>query len=301
MNIFDEVTMVEVDISKCTPEEKEKLIKEGFGDPEYFNNDVILSLQEIEDLGLEAYANYESSWIDGDELRLALTNSLGNECPYYLVFASGCTWDGKSGYTFCDDIVDTVARNYEISLYIDDPKPQNNIIKCTEASHDVPTGSTTYILGLTNEEYNLLKEYNFKQIEEYVEDRFNLEQNREKIAERIEKFMFTPEYDGYTKLNTTPFDTACNIFNIVYSDIYEKSWRKDEIIEDLKEPELQRDLMENLEMLRQEYQDRAVKDDSGLDHDHLVDELTDIIENDMPKILSQSIEYDNLEDFDLTD
>lgn len=303
MNIFDEATLVHTDISECTKEEKKRMMEYGF-DSEFLESDnIVLSYQQVNDLHLEN-AIYEQSCIDNDILESILMENLG-EAPHYLVFASNCTWDGKSGYKFCDNLLDTISRDYDVSISIDDPRPQNTIIKCRESSHDVPTGGTTYILGLANEEYDLLKEYNFEQIEEYVENRFNLEQNREKIAEKIEKFMFTPEY-SYCTNEITPIDTLSDMFNVVYPDLYKEGWKKESILEDLNDRELLEGLIDNLSTLKEEYKDRAAsieEDGSEIAPDDIamVKELEDILENDIPKVSSQLIEYDNLEDFDLAD
>lgn len=123
-----------------------------------------VSSANIEKYNLE---DYVKDYDEYDEVLLGeyLIDKIG-KYPHYLVFASGCRWNGASGYTICDNILKTVSRDYDISLYED--KPLKNGYAFTESSHDVPMGSTTYIIGLTEQEYERLEDAEFNEVEEFV-------------------------------------------------------------------------------------------------------------------------------------
>lgn len=166
MNILESCTHYAIDLLKLfeIDPKKAKEIMSDYGldaDTHYF--DALGT--DLDDFPTEVI-DYNSAEFDNDELEELLISYLGNH-PHYLVFASGCRWNGASGYKFCENIIDTVARNYDVTLdlqeYIDD-----RAIKCREASHDVPMGSTTIIVGISEEEYDDLSEKEFKDVEDFA-------------------------------------------------------------------------------------------------------------------------------------
>ena len=96
------------------------------------------------------YDEYEAK----DELSYYLPES---ESGHYLVLACGVRWNGANGYTIVDNVLDTIYRDYENTVYLEEVK--NGVAICKEYSHDVPMGNTTYIVALTNDEYEQMLEW----------------------------------------------------------------------------------------------------------------------------------------------
>lgn len=148
--VLDACTLYDVDLLKVNSETYEEISMEFNLDADHTT--LNMSLVDIERYKIPENAiDYDS--FDFDECMLeSLLEEIIGKYPHYLVIALGCKWNGASGYTFCDDITKTVARDYDISLSIE--REGNGAIECLESSHDVPTGSTTYIVGLDEDEYN---------------------------------------------------------------------------------------------------------------------------------------------------
>lgn len=168
INILNSCTYYSVDISNFKKELKDKLIYElGLNGDETF---ITLDLDTIYDwdIPLEA-VNWDTEDIDEVELEELLLDLIG-KFPYYLVFAQHCTWNGSSGYAFVEDIKKTVYRNDEANIVLNEEG--KGCIKCTESSHDVPGGQPTYIIGLTEKEYNKVKKMSFEEVEQYAISKF---------------------------------------------------------------------------------------------------------------------------------
>lgn len=173
LNILDSVTYYDVNLNKVDDEIKQKLA-DDVGDLDIKDSDepdwLNMTLHDIDRYGINSDAvDWESGEFMEDELEWLLESYL-NSHPHYLVFASGCRWNGASGYTFCEKITDTVKRPYEISLVLEEQG--ESCIKCIESSHDVPTGSTTIIVGLTEEEYERLEDADFSEVEKFAMSKF---------------------------------------------------------------------------------------------------------------------------------
>lgn len=169
LNILDSVTYYSVNLEKVDSEIKKKMDEEyGSLDGETF---LSISMHDIDKFNIDYDAvNWDSSEFMDDELEWLLESYLNNH-PYYLVFASGCRWNGASGYKICSDIKDTVYRGYDVTLILEEQG--KNCIKCRESSHDVPMGSTTIIIGLSNEEYEKLEDAEFDEIEQFAMSKFS--------------------------------------------------------------------------------------------------------------------------------
>ena len=172
LNILDSVTYYAVDLTKVDTEIKKKM-EEDFGslEEENLGNQYLsMTMHDIDKFNIDYKAvNWDSSEFMEDELECLLESYL-NKHPHYLVFASGCRWNGASGYKFCDDIKDTVYRDYEVTLTLEEHS--ENCIKCRESSHDVPMGSTTIIRGLSKEEYEKLEDAEFAEVEQFAMSKF---------------------------------------------------------------------------------------------------------------------------------
>lgn len=162
IDLFEQCTTYKINLDKCSTEVKKQLLDE-LG--EYLGN-CVFTRNEILKYSIDDSAiNYESAYTDFEMIEDILINKLG-DFPHYLVFAKGCRWNGTSGYKFCGDILDTIERPYDISISI--VKEYKNTIECIESSHDVPMGSTTYICGITNKEYEKLEYADFNDIYQFV-------------------------------------------------------------------------------------------------------------------------------------
>ena len=140
------------------------------------NNIITTSGNEI-DFICEEFNNYKwidtaidfgSAQTDFEEVEDWLTEHLGDH-SHYLVFAKNCTWNGCSGFKFCDKVTDTLYRKHEATFIF--KRDVKDGIEILESSHDVPTGSMTYIFGLTNKEFKQLEDAEFDEIEQFVNER----------------------------------------------------------------------------------------------------------------------------------
>ena len=170
LNILDSVTYYTVDLSKVD-EETKKRMEEDFGSLDEEDNPYLsITMHDIDRYDIDSTAvNWDSYEFMEDELEWLLESYL-NSHPHYLVFASGCRWNGASGYTFCEDIKDTVFRPYDVTLTLEEQG--ESCIRCRESSHDVPMGSTTIIVGLTEDEYERLEDAEFDEIENFAMSKF---------------------------------------------------------------------------------------------------------------------------------
>lgn len=165
-NLFDLCTTYSVNIIQFSEELREKL-ENYYGPIDADCPYITLCATEINELEIpEEYIDYDSMEFDEDSFEEILENKIG-KYPYYLVFANSCTYNGMDGYKICNNIISTCSRPYEISLYLE-KEINGKAIVCKESSHDVPMGSTTIIVGLTNEEYEKLEDANFSEIEEFA-------------------------------------------------------------------------------------------------------------------------------------
>jgi len=165
MNILDSCIFYEVDQTKLNSEQLRNFVGDSLDE-----GSLILSLEEIKNADIpEEAIDWESGGFDREELNYILTDKIGR-LPHYLVIACGCRWNGASGYMFTDEITKTCERSYDISL--DLLEEGRNAIKCRESSHDVPMGGTTYIIGLTEEEFELLEDKELDKLIEITEARF---------------------------------------------------------------------------------------------------------------------------------
>lgn len=169
MNILGSCTYYDVNVLRLSQDLYDKLNKEYA----YIDADcskLTMSENDISEFHIPCEAiDYDSFEFDEDELEFLLTELLGKH-PYYIVLASGCRWNGSSGYKICENILEVCYRNYDITLILQEK--HKDAIKCIESSHDVPTGSPTYIVGISQEEYEKIEDYDFNDIEKFVLSKF---------------------------------------------------------------------------------------------------------------------------------
>lgn len=128
---------------------------------------------EIDDLCFESDTAYQAvDWDDGDvdeEYQQEVLNSLIHSADWYLVYASGVTWDGRSGYKFVRRIDQAFYRDYDSYICADAASRNGKTLRCRESSHDVPMGQFTWVIALTGREYETLQYATFNQIRAFVD------------------------------------------------------------------------------------------------------------------------------------
>lgn len=108
----------------------------------------------------------------GEDLEIRLHQFI-RPSNHYLVFAYGVRWNGASGYKFANSLVNAIYRSYESSIYPVSASRNGKTLVCKEYSHDVPMGSRTVIIALTDTEYERLKNSDFNAIQRFTEDCVN--------------------------------------------------------------------------------------------------------------------------------
>jgi len=96
------------------------------------------------------------------------------EAEHYLVFARGCRWNGASRYKFARDYNEVIERGYEFSLYPISHTEDYSVLVCKEHSHDVPMGSTTIIVALTDDDFEKLSGSSFESVQKFAEEKEQL-------------------------------------------------------------------------------------------------------------------------------
>ena len=164
VNLVDCGVSVCVDLEKV-PEGIQEQIGCYYDDVRYIS----LGLDEVESLDIP-YEAIDQSDVEYDEEAADDTlASLVKPAPAYLVFAQGCRWNGASGYKVCDRLLDTIQRNYDVTILPVAVSKGGKILQCRESSHDVPMGSITYIIALTAAERMALENYEFSDVSAFVD------------------------------------------------------------------------------------------------------------------------------------
>ena len=168
-NLTDIGCYIEINNENLSQEQIDSLTQAGYDFcPEEPMTTVML--QDIEKLDIP-YDNilWNTSWYDEDTFN-DLTHNLIKEAGHYLVFASGCRWNGASGYRFNDSLKECLSRPYECSITPLAVSAGGKTLVCRESSHDVPMGSLTYIIALTEAEYDRLSNTSdFRTIRKFAE------------------------------------------------------------------------------------------------------------------------------------
>lgn len=127
---------------------------------------------DIDDLCCQCSKAWDSvDWASGEldeEYQEDVLHSLIRPADWYLVYASGVTWDGRSGYRFEKAISHALYRSYDATITADAVSRNGKTLRCRESSHDVPMGSFTWIIALTDRENDLLQNSSFEQIRRFV-------------------------------------------------------------------------------------------------------------------------------------
>lgn len=158
MNLADAGVVIPLDTYELSEEAKEELRDKGYDT--WINNGFIdvwatdVAKFHSDDI-IENFISSES-YIDEDERRYILNSLMGNY-NHYLVVATSHTWDGRTGFRIASSIDDAIWRDDYVTLIPHSVSKGGKCLCLTESSHDVPMGSNTYIIGLTDVEYSKLK------------------------------------------------------------------------------------------------------------------------------------------------
>lgn len=169
-SILDAIQMYQLDNESLTDKDKEALENMGY-DTE--NPDIIVSLSDLEQLpGYFGNLKYDYVFDDDYEYKLLLDDFIKN-ADTYLIAISTARWNGASGYRIVNDKEDIFERDYDITQYDTKSLHRKKVMTWTEASHDVPMGSTAVAVALTKREaermQNALDAEDFKSINAFVE------------------------------------------------------------------------------------------------------------------------------------
>lgn len=131
--------------------------------------DGFYSEYEIDFHNLFDYVNwnfYDYNEYDLEELAGKLIKKANN----YLVIACNCTWNGATGYMIADSLTEAVSRDYDARIYPVDVTRGGKVLTCSEYSHDVPTGATTYIIALTDREKKVIDNNGWDAVEKILKN-----------------------------------------------------------------------------------------------------------------------------------
>lgn len=164
-NIFDILFEYPVDVGDCTEEVQERLLEE-YGCIEY-NSIMWMSGDEINEFEINTDA---VDWSFGQSIDMEyFYDDLIRESDHYLCFACGVTWNGYDGYKLSGNFIDSILRDYDSNQIIRKISKGKKAIVFTEYSHDVPMGSTTVVISLTDKEYGTLKKASFDKVKSFAE------------------------------------------------------------------------------------------------------------------------------------
>lgn len=129
---------------------------------------------DIPKLGVP-YANilWETGRYDNDRFE-RMSAKLIKPADHYLVFAVRCRWDGASGYKLANGIEECFRRSYDATIRPVSVSRGGKILTCIESGHDVPTGGTTYVIALTEREYQSLLNKKYRFVCSFAETKIHL-------------------------------------------------------------------------------------------------------------------------------
>ena len=76
---------------------------------------------------------------------------------HYLTYVQNCIWDGAPGYRVTKNVQDAFMRDYDVSMRSFSSDDKGKWVKFNEYSHDMPNGTQTIVISLTDDEYDKIK------------------------------------------------------------------------------------------------------------------------------------------------
>lgn len=168
IDIREAFTEYLVDTSRINAAAKERLLSMGYDINPWLaipGADIAALYSVDNDIysAVDGYAGY----FDEDGFGSTL-ESVIKRGESYLVFAVGCRWNGASGYKIADSLEDAFSRDYDATIMLSDVSRGGKTMVCRESSHDVPMGSTTYVISLTTREAARLENADFSMVEKFA-------------------------------------------------------------------------------------------------------------------------------------
>ena len=124
---------------------------------------------EIEeyDIPIEC-VDWDATFFEKEEFDWVVDELIQTDANHYLVFAKNCRWNGASGYKVVSELRDAFCRDYDVNIYAAGQSEDKKCLKCTEYSHDVPTGAPTFIVALSEDEHEFIEDASFSEVTEFV-------------------------------------------------------------------------------------------------------------------------------------
>ncbi len=158
-------TMYETDCNNI----KEKCRSNYDIDEEMLKNNETITVWDYALDELIDNSNYQ--YYDNDETMFEeYVIRLIKHSKHYLVFLENSTWRGQSGYRIVDDIQEAFYRGYDCCQYVSGGSVGGKVLQLRESHHDCPTGHTSYIVALTDTEFEKLDNTDFEGIEKFIEN-----------------------------------------------------------------------------------------------------------------------------------
>ena len=171
IDLFGQCTTCEVDFSKV-PEIIKQQIEYELGTKITCDNYIITITKSIAD---KYHIPYDAICKVSYKKDIYKIESLLSQFIFYsnnfLVFSEKPLWNGYPGYYFCNSLLETVERPMETQIFI--KEAAKNAIKCYEVPYNTIEGTTTYIVGLTAEEFGDLYTKDYMDLENFIKNIFS--------------------------------------------------------------------------------------------------------------------------------
>ena len=172
IDLFSECTTCEVNFSKVSPYIRQQ-VEDELNVNMSGNNFIITVTKSIADkyhIPFDAICKI-SYKKDTTKIEVILSRYIVNYSGHFLVFSDKNPWNGLPGYYFCNSLLETVERPMETQIFI--KEAAKNAIKCYEVPYNTIEGTTTYIVGLTAEEFGDLSTKDYMDLENFIKNIFS--------------------------------------------------------------------------------------------------------------------------------
>ena len=171
IDLFSECTTCEVNFSKVSPYIRQQ-VEDELNVNMSGNNFIITVTKSIAD---KYHIPYDAICKVSYKKDIYKIESLLSQFIFYsnnfLVFSEKPLWNGYPGYYFCNSLLETVERPMETQIFI--KEAAKNAIKCYEVPYNTIEGTTTYIVGLTAEEFGDLYTKDYMDLENFIKNIFS--------------------------------------------------------------------------------------------------------------------------------
>lgn len=139
-----------------------------------------MNLEDLKKIDIQDVGTYEYGFFDNYEYESYIETLMNfRKYNHFLVFAFNCRWNGSNGWSIVDDYKKCFQRDYDTSMYYNNGSSTGKWFRIMEYSHDVPTGGLTYIVGLTDKDYERLESGSYGRIKDFLERKCGVDFNEE--------------------------------------------------------------------------------------------------------------------------